>query len=1082
MASLQTYFEKRVNELLTHAGEKTFFVFRGFMGDQISYLIRHKNSVLQLPELFAGGTIDLDVLETHKKAINRMLMLSEESLVGIYEELIAIFSVVQDISGIYDGKVVIVNNNLFGNFVPSCLPLSVASALFDYMQSDRGTEDMEMEKVSAYYSDAKILEGRRALLCPINVHKDPKFEVIDFFEGEGAGKGTGDPKNASEIMVGHEEDLLYRLSLMEGGRESVLIRKDRKDSAEYRNLIKALSCLGVPYTTEETDLKASELEYDPAQFLPYLRQYWGPSAAFRDLEFYKDPDCSKEIQGLSQGALVSEIIEQCELAKDGEAARDLFITAPTGAGKSLMFQLPAIYIAEKYGLITVVVSPLIALMNDQVAQLENVRGVTCATCINSSLTFEERQKRIEAIRSGEKSILYLAPELLLATGLPTLCGDRKLGLFVIDEAHTVTSWGRDFRSDYWFLGDFLRATKKRGARFPTLCLTATAVYSGVDDVVNDTIAELDLADPIIHLGNVKRKNIQFDIVCRNKKDYADNLETVKKKLVLKRLREYVQKGEKALAYCPYAAQVDSLYSELSAAEARVIRRYYGQVPKNEKNMTEQEYRQGNIRGLICTKAFGMGVDRADIRHIIHYAPTGTLSDYVQETGRAARDVSLTGTAHMDFFYEDMNYVRKLYGLSEMRQYQLRAMLKKIVDVYDSKKHRNMMIAPDSFLHLFAEKDLIAKVKNGLLMLAKDLKNRYGFPVLIVRPRVMLTRIFVSVPDTLKSRFESEFGPYSRWIGKMPDRFELDRNGQIQRKIYPGTVYSVNIGEVWEKKYSDLSFGAFKQRLYDPEFMKDENGFHIAPRVRINVVYHRPYEEVKRTVDQLVDALLAVLRIHKNAEKKTFDKRQFIAEFKEQPGGSSLDQNQIELILKMITLEVRESLPLRSTPVYKILQKRKQIQNPNEAEYMIRENYSRLKHSMTSWLFSCKPDEENGMEYHSYVPYTKDRSVDILPLLNLMEIAGLASYDMQGGENAEIFLRVNDPDKLKRLAFSVKYNNEVLKEIKRKHEDSQKLLQRFFVTKMTDQERWDFIESYFLGREEEMEWYLMKNTAESGAAE
>ena len=160
--------------------------------------------------------------------------------------------------------------------------------------------------------------------------------------------------------------------------------------------------------------------------------------------------------------------------------------------------------------------------------MENERGVKTATCINSSISYETRQQRINEIRSGKKSIVYLAPELLLATGLQILLGERKIGLLVIDEAHTVTSWGRDFRSDYWFLGDFLKSVKKNGYAFPVLCLTATAVYTGVDDVVNDTIAELDLNNPILHLGNVKRKNIRFDISCRQKNEYGEKLETIKK--------------------------------------------------------------------------------------------------------------------------------------------------------------------------------------------------------------------------------------------------------------------------------------------------------------------------------------------------------------------------------------------------------------------------------------------------------------------------------------------------------------------------------------------------------------------------
>lgn len=120
-----------------------------------------------------------------------------------------------------------------------------------------------------------------------------------------------------------------------------------------------------------------------------------------------------------------------------------------------------------------------------------------------------------------------------------MLGERKIGLLVIDEAHTVTSWGRDFRSDYWFLGDFLKSVKKNGYAFPVLCLTATAVYTGVDDVVNDTIAELDLNNPILHLGNVKRKNIRFDISCRQKNKYGEKLKTIKKILFLKKYSPFL---------------------------------------------------------------------------------------------------------------------------------------------------------------------------------------------------------------------------------------------------------------------------------------------------------------------------------------------------------------------------------------------------------------------------------------------------------------------------------------------------------------------------------------------------------------
>lgn len=1071
MVSFEKYFENRVEELLNTNEDRVFFVFRGFGIEQVQFLISHSNSILNNTDLLGKGFLDLSVLESNKRTINKGLLLAEGRIIGFYEELIALLSVVRDISASFDGKVVIVNNNLFSNAVPSCLSHRQASDFFDYMQSDKNNEQSEMELIGRYYSDVLILNDENVLLYPNNVHKDLDLKMVNFFEAESYNAGTYN--DGEEILAGTEKDYLYRLMIMKNKIRCVNIKKDKSSGkGDVNSLQTVLECLKISYSITEVDLKKPDFEYDDSQFRLYLKRYWGSNAEFRQLEFYRDPSTSKEIKVYSQGSLVSEIIEQCELAQEEENFRDIFITAPTGAGKSLLFQLPAIYISEKYDLVTIVISPLIALMNDQVAQLENERGVKIATCINSSISYDARQQQIDEIRNGSKSIVYLAPELLLATGIQTLLGERKIGLLVIDEAHTVTSWGRDFRSDYWFLGDFLKTLKKNEYKFPVLCLTATAVYTGVDDVVNDTIDELDLNNPILHLGSVKRKNIKFDITYREKGESGEALENIKKRLLLEQVRRCVKKHEKVLAYCPYKSHVDSIYKELSANETKVIRRYYGTLHKQEKNITEKEYRSGYILALICTKAFGMGVDRSDIQHIVHFAPTGSLSDYVQEIGRAARDASMEGIAHMDFFAGDMRYVRSLHGISEMNQFQIKAILKKIVDIYQTKKQRNMLVAPDSFSHLFKENELETKVKNGLLMIAKDLKLKYGFPVIIVRPRVMLTRVFINVPDSLQKIFDEKVGKYSKRIGKMPDRFIPNSDGTETKVMLPGTVYSVRIGDLWENNYSNLSFGAFKQLVFSPEFMKDEKGLHLTPRIQVNITYHKTYDEVKVQLERLLDAIVEVLSVHKKAEKKSFEEREFISEINEKLGTAALDRNQVGMLLDMLTIEVNENAVFQQNKsLYKILQKRKQQKNSEMSECIIMGNYSRLKGSMRRLLSQCCPGED--MQYHSYLPYSQERTISIMPVLKLLEITELASYDLKGGENAEIFLRVNDPEKIKRLAYS-NYQNGVLKEIKRKHKDSQELLKQFFTCSMSDERRWDFIESYFLGREEELEIYLAES--------
>ena len=186
-------------------------------------------------------------------------------------------------------------------------------------------------------------------------------------------------------------------------------------SSREKALAGALSVLNIDCTFDEFELYKEPITYDDSRFTSLLKKHWGNNAVFRNLLFYSDPDRSKETEILSQGFIISEIVDQCESCFNGDKYQNIFITAPTGSGKSILFQIPAIHLANKYNLVTIVVSPLIALMNDQVDQLENDRGITIAACINSSMSFDERLDVISKIKRGEKSLLYLAPELLLTT-------------------------------------------------------------------------------------------------------------------------------------------------------------------------------------------------------------------------------------------------------------------------------------------------------------------------------------------------------------------------------------------------------------------------------------------------------------------------------------------------------------------------------------------------------------------------------------------------------------------------------------------------------------------------------------------
>ena len=249
--------------------------------------------------------------------------------------------------------------------------------------------------------------------------------------------------------------------------------------------------------------------------------------------------------------------------------------------------------------------------------------------------------------------MYIAPEMLLSTSLETMLGNRKLGLFVVDEAHTVTSWGRDFRPDYWFLGDYLERQRKNGLHFPVLCLTATAVFGGKDDVVQDTISTLGLNQPILYLGQVRRDNIDFNIHPLESQA-GQSYEDFKVNHVVQKIEEFVNEGKKTLIYCPFRSTVDDIYREVPAALKSKVRRYHAGIHKQEKNAAQKAFQSNEALVMICTKAFGMGVDVSDIVQVYHFAPTGNLADYIQEIGRAARNKNLRGTAIEEFMPMDIS--------------------------------------------------------------------------------------------------------------------------------------------------------------------------------------------------------------------------------------------------------------------------------------------------------------------------------------------------------------------------------------------------------------------------------------------
>ena len=1061
--TFEKYFEEKVSAIEQQYTGKTLVVFKGFDMPQVKYIKSRENCLLHDTDIFPGGILDISLLSDAWLDIMTEIKMAAQPILAIYEELLAIRDFLPKLGSV---KIVVVDNNVLSPWVPSLFAYDQVLKLFDYLQEEREAKEADLQWMAQAYGDVKLLGDGKALLHP-TVMDD--VETIPFWSGEYELNEVDDDTNI--IEVGSLKDWEYCLDILSGNETpAVFIQKGDALAARQRALAIAVTELGLQVAFDESDLYREPTKYNPKQFEPLLKKYWGDKASFRPLLFYSDPDRSSETETISQGEIIAEIVDQCEMAHDGEKYSNVFITAPTGSGKSILFQIPALYLAEKYKLVTLVVSPLIALMNDQVDQLQRERGISCVACINSSMTMEERSAAYEAIQRGDKSLIYLAPELLLTTHLQSFLGGREIGMIVIDEAHTVTSWGRDFRSDYWFLGDFLKKAKREGLNFPVLCLTATAVYSGDNDVVNDTIQELGLEKTILHLGNVRRDNIDFDIVHHEKSEVHGKIETAKMEITLDRVREYVDRGEKVLTYFPYRSQVDGIYSNIEPTEHIKLRRYHGQIPTAERKMVEKSYKSGEAMGLFCTKAFGMGIDVGDIMHVVHFAPTGTLADYVQEIGRAARNPDIQGYAHIDYFPSDLRYVRTLNGISEMRQYQLREMLKKICAIYNAKKRRNLLISSETFEYLFKEDEAENRTKSGLMLLAKDLNYKSSFPVLIVRPKAMLSKNYVNVPQEIENQVLSKYGQYMKeQKGAMKRTIISTRQSASDITVYnTGKTYLVDMEAIWENCYPDKAFGMFKKEFFEERFSAAGSEFHVSPRSRVEIRYADEFNVINQRLEQIISAVSEIFGNYKNAEQKQFTALQFEKDLEAALGEKVIAHDKVAMLLDIFTEHTDEGASFSATKsMIRVLRKRKQVGADEVVYFVSSPNYARIPNFFVKQLNQCVPNTENN-SFFSFYPITKTNSIEIMPLLRVLELVNLASYETRGGEKSEVFIRINDPDRLNRLASTGKYTNSVLQTIQEKHRSNVKLLSAFFSMKMTSEERWELIEQYFLGNQSYVE--------------
>lgn len=344
-------------------------------------------------------------------------------------------------------------------------------------------------------------------------------------------------------------------------------------------------------------------------------------------------------------------------ARAAVAGESLLAVFPTGGGKSITFQLPALMEGELTRSLTVVISPLQSLMKDQVDNLM-AKGIGRAVTINGLLSPIERARALEAVISGEATLLYIAPESLRSRTILAALQSRRVTRFVIDEAHCFSVWGHDFRVDYLFIAEFIKKLEESyGGQCPIAvsCFTATAKQKVIQDICDYFKDKLGLNLRIL-ATSAERKNLSYRVI---------HVENGTERYA--RLRELLEAAEgPSIVYVATVREARELAAALNADGFEAVA-FAGRMDTAEKTANQDLFLSGQVKIIVATNAFGMGVDKKDVRLVVHYNISSSLENYVQEAGRAGRDEALEAECCILFNEEDLNTHFSLLRQSKLTQ-------------------------------------------------------------------------------------------------------------------------------------------------------------------------------------------------------------------------------------------------------------------------------------------------------------------------------------------------------------------------------------------------------------------------------
>lgn len=868
-------------------------------------------------------------------------------------------------------------------------------------------------KMLGFYTEADPVEASRKI-CDDILEVDEHMYTLDVF----LNRAIKDSRKSRILGVKRVKDII--------GADEFMRR------LELANGLMNLLGAGEIILKQENQVPP---DYTPrAETVSLLKRFWGSNADFRQIKVYQSPGENNKVVSISQGQVVDLIIDEYRKCKDTEnVADDVFITAPTGSGKSLLFQLPAFYVSGQ-GDITIVVSPLIALMKDQVFAIKRDRNFEKVAYLNSELNLIDRDRIIKQCKDGEIDILYMSPELLLSYDISFFIGDRHLGLMVIDEAHLITTWGRDFRVDYWHLGNHINKIRKyRELRFPIVALTATCIYGGPNDMVIDSMGSLYMHNPHLFLGQVKRENIRF--VINNYKTFQTGYKKNKTEQTIEFIKAANEHHLKTVVYAPYTRHVRDIVDQVQDIAVP----YYGTLTAEEKDFAYNQFKSNEKLIMVCTKAFGMGVDIPDIQVIYHHAPSGLLPDYVQEVGRVARNPQMTGFAAVNYNEKDKQYSQQLFGMSSIRQWQIREILKKVYSIYKlSDNKRNLLVSSEDFSYIFNDGDEDGtKIKTALMMIEKDYLNRIRYNAIIARPKQMFVKCYARTDAVGLSVLERRYSNFYRRI--------RDLGGNQ-------TVVELDLDEIWQQDFSDLTFSLLKRNFYTGNLLK-RDGANLVALTKFTLTLKQSFDDVKQKFFYMLDSLEHVFV---NLAYEAFSEEEFVKRLEKYYPDKSFRKQLARYVLSAYSGRMLEMGAIEANA---FLQRREF----SDVTYLVfnqsyKTAFSNMKHILTKMF----DGNDSTTVTRFFSNENNDRAITYTRLGSLMEMVGMATYEMKGGDNPMIFIRINDPNRIRKDSENPNFSNELLSRTMARHNISNEIFDHFFTNTYSSVERWDFIEEFFLG--------------------